>query len=223
MQTYSFSHKDLADEIDILEHKILKVLYTKSTMTITAHGSEAKGMSAIYKRQYGTSYLEFGVLVDILNDSKKYEKNPPGVTFLNQYTASINEVTITKHNWFEVTEAIEVLVLNGHVRDSLPENIFEDSAKRFIYLLPKGAIDYRNKFYLNLHEEAELKTLSTKISRIEYNLKRYGFWYDLLKGAIGGLIGAGITLLVDTYNSSIILCLLCACIPIYYCAISADI
>lgn len=185
----------MADDINILEHEILGVLYTKPTMTITAHGSEAKGMTAIYKRQYGTSYLEFGVLVDILNNPKKYEKNPEGVTFLNQHHVSTKEVVITKYNWFEVTEAIEVLVLNGHVRDSLPENIFEDSAKRYVYLLPKGAIDYRNKFYLKQFEEAELKSLSTKISRIEYRLKKYGFGYDVLKATIGGVIGAIITLL----------------------------
>ncbi|MBS1600429.1 MAG: hypothetical protein JST75_19525 [Bacteroidetes bacterium] len=192
----------MADDINILEHAILGVLYTKPTMTITAHGSEEKGMTAIYKRQYGTSYLEFGVLVDILNNPKKYEKNPEGVTFLNQHTVSTKEVVITKYNWFEVTEAIEVLVLNGHVRDSLPENIFEDSAKRYIYLLPKGAIDYRNKFYLKQFEEAELKSLATKISRIEYKLKRYGFWYDILKGAIGGIIGAAITLLTTRLTKS---------------------
>lgn len=192
----------MAGDINILEHNILGVLYAKPTMTITAHGSDAKGMTAIYKRQYSTSYLEFGVLVDILNNPKKYESYPEGVTFLNQHHVSATEVVITKYNWFEVTEAIEVLVLNGHVRDSLSENIFEDSAKRYIYLLPKGAIDYRNNFYLKQYEEAELKSLSTKISRIEYKLKRYGFWYDIAKGAIGGIIGAAITLLTTRMTKS---------------------
>ena len=181
---------------NILEHEILQLLYTKPTLTVTAHGSEHHGYTPIYKRMYGTSHLEFGLLVDMLNNPEKYSSDRlDGKISWNSVSLKREDVVTRKYGWFEVSEAIDVLEYNQHIKDSIPDNIYVDSGTRIITLTAKGVIAYRNKQYLKEYESEELRTLSHKISKIEYRQKRYGFWYDILKFIIGGIIGALITLL----------------------------
>lgn len=181
--------------IESLEHDILEVLYTKPLLTVTQTGSDIKGHTAIYKREYPTAYLEFGVLVDILNAPEKYKKGIEGVTFLNEYKLTVENVTTDKYNFVQVSDAIESLTDNGHVEDK-PQGQWLEYFRRDIYLTPKGAIAYRNQYYLREAEEEQVRGIKAKISKFDYNEKKYKLLYYIFYGIIGAVIGVLVTLVI---------------------------
>jgi len=158
-------------------------------------GSEAAGHVPIFARQYETAHLDFGVLVDILNNPDKYTKPIPGVTFLNQHRVNFEEVATLRHTWWEVSDALEVLAANGHVTD-LQEGDWLETHTRTIQLTKPGAIAYRKQTYLKEAEEEEIRGLKSRMSRIEYRQKNLGLFYDGAKLLLGAVIGALVAWLV---------------------------
>lgn len=188
---------------EILEHEILKALYSFVT-TKVAEGSEAYGYVPIYDRLYDRCSLHFGTLVDLLNAPDKYtlNKRPEGdLDYMQTLVLKIKDINTSKYSFTEVADAIDVLLLNGHI-EIIDQNAQDGIRSKKIVLLDKGVIDYRNKYYLKLLDAEEIRTISNKVSRIDYHLKKYGFWYDILKGAVGGVIGALITLAASKIEKS---------------------
>ncbi|CAN5454523.1 hypothetical protein BH11BAC5_BH11BAC5_50650 [soil metagenome] len=183
---------------DILEHKILELLYRKPTLSTSAYQQGEGRVIAVYKRHYKTSYLEFGILVDLLNNPIKYVERPEGIISFNQLIANRDEVEIKKYNWFEVSEAIEVLTLNEQVTDSFPDDPFNSSSKREICLTPKGAIDFRNKFYIKIFEKEETQ-------KLELSAKRNWLRNDLIKFMCTATLGAALTLVPKLFETKTIL------------------
>ncbi|HEY4109565.1 hypothetical protein [Puia sp.] len=183
-----------------LEHEILGVLYTHPLVSVTMTGSDAAGHVPIFARQYATAHLDFGVLVDILNNPGKYDKPIPGVKFVNQHRVKFEEVNTARHAWWEVSDALEVLVANGHVVD-LQEGNWQETHTRTIQLTKPGAIIYRKQTYLKEAEEEEIRGLKGRLSRIEYRQKRLGLLYDGAKVLLGAVIGALVTYLVAKAKS----------------------
>jgi len=78
----------------LLEHEILKTLYTTVSFGITGEGKMGK-TTPVFKRDYEYSSLHFGTLVDILNSPEKYtkEKIPVDVIgWLKNHSVTYEEV-----------------------------------------------------------------------------------------------------------------------------------
>ena len=184
----------------LLEHEILKVLYTYISFGIRGEGKMGK-TTPVFKRDYEYSSLHFGTLVDILNSPEKYtqDKIPIGVIgWLKNLSVSYEEVIPEdkmKYSWNEVSEALEVLVLNDHIKESPVEiHIYSDNMKRVIYLKHAGALAFRNNFYIKEAEKESAIVRGQEIQKRDLWLKK-NFWYiEAAKYIMGGIIGALITL-----------------------------
>ena len=181
----------------ILEHEILKTLYIKVSSATTAFGSEAKGMTPIYKRIYGNSYLQFALLADLIYHPDKYlDKDKYGLLNpLNKQKRVREDVNILDEIWFDLSDAIENLILNGHATENLA------GWDREISLTQKGALAFRNNYYIKEKELSDLEDIKGKISRLDLNQKRYAIFYDVLKVLIGIIIGALATWLPKLLDS----------------------
>ncbi len=182
-----------------LEHEILKTLYTQASFTTIGTGSQAKGTTPLYKRSYDFSKMHFGTLADALYNPDKYlmEKRPKGdLHYIQNKVVKKEETDLTEFQWVEVANALEILVLNGHVKDEGPENALDDLSERKITLLHKGAIDYRNNFYIKeLEKEVSIKR-AYEIQKKEHWQRKYWILVEIAKYIIGGIIGSAITLMV---------------------------
>jgi hypothetical protein len=198
----------MAEHAYLLEHEILKILYTKVSFSITGEGKLSGKTMPVYKRSYEYSSLHFGTLVDILNNPEKYtpEKTKSNnIHHLKELIVHKEDVEPNnmKYGWIEVNDALEVLAINGHIKEGSVEiNIFSDNMKREIFLTGKGAIDYRTGFYLKeLDKELSAKR-GYEIQKRDLWLKKYWILVEISKYVIGGIIGASIALAVAEIRKS---------------------
>lgn len=176
----------------VLEHEILKCLYGLSSFTLS-NGTTSRGYVPIYERNYYHCTLHFGTLVDMLNSPQKYthEKIPEGqlLYFQNKITL-IEEVSdVSKYSWQQVADAIEVLKVNEHITE-YNQTVFSDITSRILVLSKKGAIDYRNEYYLRASETIEIETIKNSIVKIEHSLKSHWLRNEILKYTLTTVIGA---------------------------------
>lgn len=184
-----------------IEHEILGCLYRLSIIT-SANGSNSKGYIPLYERSYHHCTLHFGTLVDMLNSPQNYtnEKIPEGqlLYFQNKITRLEDIVGMSKYNLEQIADAIEVLKLNEHVTEYY-QTVYSDIKSRIIVLSKKGAIDFRNGFYLKLSESDEIEGIKNSIIRIEENLKTHWLRNEIIKYTattiVGTLLGAIIAML----------------------------
>ncbi|WP_276501941.1 hypothetical protein [Terrimonas pollutisoli] len=198
----------MADNVYILEHEILKALYTKVSFTVVGEGKLSGKTMPAYKRDYQYSSLHFGTLVDIINYPEKYtdDKIPKDqLNYLKNKIVTVEEVDAErmKYNWIEVNDALEVLVLNGHITESPVEiHIYSDSMKREVRLTNKGAIDYRMGFYLK-EAGKELSIMrGYEIQKRDLWLKKYWWCVEAAKYIMGGIIGAAIAIAISRIRKS---------------------
>lgn len=188
----------MADNIYLLEHEILKTLYTKVSFTVVGKGKYSGMTMPAYKRNYQYSSLHFGTLVDILNYPEKYtdDKILSGqLNYLKEKIVTVEEVDIEgmKYTWIEVNDALEVLALNGHIIENpIEKNTDFDNFKREVRLTNKGAIDYRMRFYLKEAEKDLAINRGYLIQKRDLWLKKYWWYVEAAKYIIGGVIGATI-------------------------------
>lgn len=100
-----------------------------------------------------------------------------------------------KYKWVEVNDALEVLSLNKHVKESeVKIDIYSDNTKRVIYLTNEGAIAYRTNYYIK-EAEKELSVIrSYQIQKRDLWLKKRWLLVEAAKYIMGGIIGALIAL-----------------------------
>ncbi len=149
--------KRAKENIPSLEHEILKVIYVHTSLHMTGPAALEDKAIPIYKRDYSCATLHFGALVDILNTPTKYE-NKTSLQDLNPCTKDVN---ITPNGFIKVSNAIDVLVFNHQVIDDGPKDQYQRLIARKITLTEKGAIDYRNNFYLREKRKEELDLRQT--------------------------------------------------------------
>ncbi len=192
----------------LLEHEILKTLYTTVSFGITGEGKMGK-TTPVFKRDYEYSSLHFGTLVDILNSPEKYtkEKIPVDVIgWLKNHSVTYEEVipeNKMKYTWTEVSDALDVLVENKLIRESpVVINIYSDNMSRIIYLENAGALAYRNNFYLKESERELSLQRGYAIQEKELWLKKYFWCVEIGKYVMGGIIGAAIALGIKQIGKS---------------------
>ena len=128
----------------VIEHEILRALFVRAGFSITKVGTEAEGMIPIYKRTYDNCILQYGTLVDILNNPEKYKKRPEEGNTIFYWQEKItrdNEIIIKDFGWYQVSDALELMAYNKHVKDSFPETPFvKDITNRKITLTYDGVV-----------------------------------------------------------------------------------
>lgn len=183
--------------MEVLEHQILKALYVEAGFTITATGSDEKGMTPLYKRDYAYSTMQFGVLADLIYNPEKYtkEKRPSHIIYYLQNEKRTKEqVNITEAQWYALADAVEVLATNKHITDISPHNIFSQENDRRVSLTHIGALSYRNKYYLKQYEIEEITDLNNRITRLELKQKKHWLRNELIKFSCTATLGALIAL-----------------------------
>ena len=172
----------MADTDFILEHEILKSLYEKTSMYIGGYTRGDGKQIVLGKRNYNTVSLQFGILVDMMNNTQRY--SDPNIAF-NGFELFQNEIKTDRYSIGKVSNAIEVLVFNEHVKDEYVEHRPPlQSGSRKIVLTPKGAIDYRDNFYLNKNET---DSLDLKIKKITVHNSKFQKWTPIISAAIAML------------------------------------
>ncbi len=193
--------------MDVLEHEILKALYNKAGFSVTATGSDEKGMTPIYKRHYGFNQLQFGVLADIIFNPSKYdEKIHPANTifYIQKAKATREQVNISEKDWHNLSDAIEILAYYKHIKDEGADSPYEVDDRK-ISLTIEGVLAYKRKEYLKKSEEDEINSLKNKITRIELNQKTNWLRNELIKFCCTATLGALIALapkLLETKKQS---------------------
>src|SRR5258705_6204846 len=185
---------------EVLEHEILKCLYRFSMFT-AANGSQKRGYVPIYERGYEHCTLHFGTLVGMLNNPEDYtlDKAPEGhLMYFQELVRKIDEIKLTKFTFQQVADALEILLLNEHIKETYPI-VYSDVNSRQLILLKKGAIDFRKEFYLKQSEAAEIDTIKNTTARIEHSLKTHWLRNEVIKytvtTVVGAILGAVIALL----------------------------
>ena len=201
----------MADKV--LEHEILRALFAETGFAVTAVGTEAKGYVPIYKRSYGSCHLHFGTLVDILNNPEKYSTTPAdeiNIGYLQRKVTLREEIEIREFEWFSVSDAIELMKVNGHITDNSATKYFDDVVERIIDLTYEGAIAYLNKFYLKEYKKAELLSIEEERLKLDLEKLRYEFFdYPLTKSrakwsfviSIATIIVSAIALVISVFTS----------------------
>jgi hypothetical protein len=134
-------------DMNQLQHEILGVL-KRIAMKITAHGSQAEGMTAIHKIIPESAILQFGVLVALVNNSDKYNTPPPGQsTFPNQWKFKREQVEDNKYSFDDVATAVETLEFNEDVKDLSGTGAL-NLEDRQIQITKKGIVSFNTQFYL---------------------------------------------------------------------------
>ena len=169
----------------ILEHEILKAILEKNSIKVGKVYAAGTKQMPIQGRDYNSCSLHFGTLVDILNNPKKYmnEKSLAGKV------TPRDDVKINKYSWRTVSDAIEVLIHNQHVKDILDR----DKDRPNIVITAKGAIDFRANYYLKEYDKIVSIERSYEIQKRDLNLKKYWYLIEAAKYILGGVIGAAIT------------------------------
>ena len=145
----------------VLEHEILKILFTQTGFSITRVGTEARGMIPIYKRTYGHCILHYGTLVDVLNSPEKYKVKPEDSNSIFHWQEKVtrhNEIEIKNTGYYEVSDALELMSYNKHIEDTAPKSpIDEDISNRKISLTYEGVIAYLSGHYLKEYKKTQLE------------------------------------------------------------------
>lgn len=178
--------------MEVLEHEVLKSLYEKAGFSITSKGSAEKGMTPIYKRHYGFNQLQFGVLADIIFNPDKYGKpsnNSGELMYIQKKKATKEEVSISEKQWYDLSDAIEVLSYYKHIKDEGADNPYQVD-DRMIRLTIEGVLAYKKKEYLKKYEEDEMNTLKNKITKLELNEKSHWLRNELVKFCCTAILGA---------------------------------
>lgn len=139
--------------------EVLNAVFVRTSFCAPCYHAFDGTNSPIFKRDYEMSYLRFGTLVDVLNSPEKYEKHHNS---LQQFNPNLDEINATKYRYFDVAHAIEILSLNGHVKDVLIFNDKKQIKERRIQLTPKGEIAYHESFYGNQVREITQRNLQNQ-------------------------------------------------------------
>jgi len=183
-------------EVIILEHEILKTLFVRNGGHFGDSQRVGEKVVPIHKREISDYNLHYGTLVDILNNPDKYPKK---MDALRGHISFRHDVDTDKFSWGQVSNAIEILILNGQVTDYIdPHN-----PGRRITLTPKGAIDYRMNFYPKEKDKELSIERNYKIQKKDLWLKKHFWWIEILKYIIGGIIGASIALAASRIGKSL--------------------
>lgn len=181
----------MEERIFILEHEILRSLLKRNSITLgKAHLFGSKEIPT-FKRDYNNCSLHFGTLVDIHDDPKKYENEKS----LGGKVLTKDDVNISKYGWGEVSEAIEILVHNKHIREDTNPDKYGTPTKREIFITDKGAIDFRTHFYLKEYDKIMSIERSYEIQKRDRWQKKYWYLVELAKYIVGGIVGAAIALM----------------------------
>lgn len=169
----------------VLEHEILSALFTLTGFAIKTIGSEKVGHLAIFKRTYSHCSLQFGTLVDILNNPHKYKTRPANesnITYLQDKKTKLEEVEIKDFDWYVVSDALELLKHKDHISDDAATSIFENIKDRQITLTYLGVIAFLDKYYLKEHKKAELSKLDEERLNLDvFKLQNEYFDYPTTK------------------------------------------
>ena len=172
---------------EILEHEILKTLFVRNGVHLGETQRAGEKTVPIHKREFSDYSLHYGTLVDILNSPDKYSQSMNSLRGVKVFD---QDVTTNKFSWGEVSNAIEILILTGHVIDT----VSLDRSQRIITLTPRGAIDYRMNFYHKEKDKELAIERNYKIQKKELWLKTNYWRIEILKYIIGGIIGGTIAL-----------------------------
>lgn len=178
----------LKNKLFLLEHEILKTILEKNS--ITAGKVHRIGTPTIpyFQTDYKNCSLHYGTLVDILNNPEKYTDDKS----LSGGIATREDITLRTHSYKDVSDAIEVLVYNGHVR-LYPENELDHHGSNQIYITPKGAIDFRTKYYWKEYDKIMSIERNYEIQKMDRWQKKFWIFVNLSKYIIAATIGAAIT------------------------------
>ena len=172
----------------ILEHEILKAILEKNSIIVGKAYKDGTPQIPFSGRDYHDCSLHFGTLVDVLNNPGKYvtKKSLSGVITTKE---SIN---VNQFNFKDVSDAIEVLVYNGHVRIN-PEQGLDHNGSQQIFITLKGAVDFRAKYYWKEYDK--IRSIETKyeIEKRDLGLKKYWYLVEAAKYIMGGVLGSAIT------------------------------
>lgn len=136
----------------VIEHEILRVL-KNSALKVTQQGSEKEGYIPFDKLLVGTARLHYGTLVALLNENDINTQNQFGYMNIN---LKRDEIKITKYDWSEVAESLQILEVNGHIKEE-PEQEYFDIYKRVIVLTKTGLHAYITQFYLKIKTSEKLQ------------------------------------------------------------------
>jgi hypothetical protein len=166
----------------VYEHEVLKTL-RKFGMTIIQTGNDEDGYKPFDKFQLATGFLQYGTLVDLIFNPDKYKGNN-GVIAQN-ITTKRSEVGISIDKWNLVNKAIEILEINGDVKDVV-EGEFTDIKNRKVYITAKGLQSLNTDFYIREYKR-EKYTDEFHKSQVTTN-----FWmkWGTISIAIATFIGA---------------------------------
>lgn len=177
--------KIMKKELFLLEHEILKLLLEKNSITLGRVYIAGTKQMPILGKEYDNCSLHFGTLVDIINNPKKYDNE----NSLSGRITAKDDVKINNCSWSAVSDAIEVLIHNQHVKDILDR----DKDRPNIIITQKGAIDFRANYYLKEYDKIESIKRSYDIQKRDLCLKKYWYLVEAAKYIMGGVIGSAIT------------------------------
>lgn len=175
-------------KVFILEHEILKTILEKNSITVGKAYKVGTPQIPFCGRDYQHCSLHFGTLVDVLNNPENYIRKRS----LSGKITKRENVTVSTVSYKDVSDAIEVLVYNSHVR-LYPENELDHNGSKQIFITLKGAIDFRAKYYWKEFDKIMSIERTYSIQKKEWWQKKYWILVELSKYIIGGIIGAAIT------------------------------
>lgn len=149
-------------------------------------------MTPIYKRHVGFNRMQFGALADLVFNPVEYtpDKRPANQPLYFQNLKKTKEqVNITNNDWYNLSDAIEILASNNHVKDEGADNPYQVS-DRTISLTKEGLLAFKKNQYLKEYETEQINDLKNDITRLELKQKKYWLRNDLLKIVISAILGA---------------------------------
>jgi hypothetical protein len=178
---------------EILEHEILRILYTLSNLTIIKTGNQIVDYTPLYKRTETKQKIHFGTLVHILNNPSLFTTEK-SIFEISKSSLKEKDITQIPYDFYQVSDAVDVLSYNEHIDDYAPESAFSNIEERTVSIKDKGIIDYRNDFYIK-KAALELSVYRQyEIQKRDLWLKKYWIIVEIAKYVLGGVIGALIAL-----------------------------
>jgi hypothetical protein len=138
-------------DIPVLEHEVLKVLYTV-TMGLSKFGMTADSSVPIHKRDYKTGRLDYSVLTDMLNSPEKYTPaamraaREEDIYFFQDLILTTEDIIIKKYSYQQISRAIENLEADGNITEDEIKNVLAMRC-RPINLTKKGELAFLNEAY----------------------------------------------------------------------------
>ncbi len=158
-----------------LETDILKTLH-RAVMIVKSTGSEREGHILLNKGLIGYCSLHYGTLAALLNDPSIKPENDMA---LYQWVIKRDDSAYTKHSLDEIENAVQILILNGHVTDSA-ETKWLDMNSREIKMTQAGYGALISNYYIK-EKEKELTAKTTN------NLSKASAFIALAALVISGL------------------------------------